>query len=382
MASDGEVLRFDQVGSLIRPPELEKLWEEAGSNDVFGDEALRSCAADSVRELLEEQVRRGIEPLTDGEYWRRNFQDVFPLSVSGYEPGATSFTTDPARDNSGELVPETAYARRLRAVSRLALARNHLLDEYQSDLAAAGDLEVRDRLKVTLIGPERIAQRCDLDASASVYGSRQELVDDIVAVEAQMLKEVLAAGCRYVQIDEPSFTAYVDQRSLDAMRAKGEDPDRLLDMAIAANNALVDAVAEAGGATTGLHMCRGNGGSAWHREGPYDAIAEKAFSSLRHTRLLLEYDTERAGGFEPLRFLAKGSIAVLGLVSTKTGVMETRDDLIRRIEEASKFAPIEQLAISPQCGFASTGTGRARALDVETQWRKLELVRSVAEEVW
>lgn len=382
MSSDGEVLRVDQVGSLIRPPALEKLWEEAAGTDVFGDDDLQSCAADSVRELLEEQLRRGIAPVTDGEYWRRNFQDVFPLSVSGYEPGGDSFTTDPARDNTGELVPETAYARRLRADSRLTLANNHLLREFEADLAAAGDLDVRDRMKLTLIGPERIAQRCDQQASAAVYGTRQELLDDIVAIEAQMLEQVLSAGCRYVQIDEPSFTAYVDQRSLDAMRAKGEDPDQLFDMAIAANNALVDAVEAAGGATTGLHMCRGNGGSAWHREGPYDAIAEKAFSSLRHKRLLLEYDTARAGGFEPLRFLAKGTIAVLGLVSTKTGVMETRDDLMRRIEEASRFAPIEQLAISPQCGFATTGTGRARALDVETQWKKLELVKSVAEEVW
>jgi 5-methyltetrahydropteroyltriglutamate--homocysteine methyltransferase len=193
-----------------------------------------------------------------------------------------------------------------------------------------------------------------------------------------MVVELVEAGCDYVQIDEPSYTGYVDPPTLERMRARGEDPLRNLRQAIAADNAVIDGLR--GKATFGLHVCRGNRASMWHREGSYDAIAEALFGGLQYDRLLLEYDTERAGGFEPLRFVPKGRVAVLGLITTKAGRIETVDELSRRIDAASRFLPLEQLALSPQCGFASGIGGNLLAEDA--QWAKLDVMRETARRVW
>jgi 5-methyltetrahydropteroyltriglutamate--homocysteine methyltransferase len=202
-------------------------------------------------------------------------------------------------------------------------------------------------------------------------------VDDVVAVQRQIVRELVDAGCRYVQIDAPGYTAYVDPPSLKQMRDRGEDPDANLARSIAADNAVIADIPDV---VFGIHLCRGNQAGMWHREGHYDAIAERLFTTLRHQRLLLEYDTERAGGFAPLRFVPPGTIVVLGLVSTKTAQLETEDDLKRRIEEASRYLPLEQLAISPQCGFASDIVGNP--LGEDDQWRKLDVVQKVAQHVW
>jgi 5-methyltetrahydropteroyltriglutamate--homocysteine methyltransferase len=199
-----------------------------------------------------------------------------------------------------------------------------------------------------------------------------------VAIQRQMVRELIDAGCDYVQIDEPSYTGYVDPPTLERMRAAGEDPMRNLERAIAADNAVIAGLE--GKAVFGLHVCRGNRASMWHREGSYDAIAERLFSGLHYDRLLLEYDTARAGGFEPLRFVPKERIAVLGLITTKTGDVETVEALRRRIEEASRHLPLEQLALSPQCGFASGIAGNL--LGEDEQWRKLERMIEVAKRVW
>jgi 5-methyltetrahydropteroyltriglutamate--homocysteine methyltransferase len=194
---------------------------------------------------------------------------------------------------------------------------------------------------------------------------------DVVAIERQMISEVVEAGCRYVQIDAPGFTAYVDPPSLERMRARGEDPARNLERSIRAENAIIEGFP---GVTFGIHICRGNG-PGWHREGHYDSIAEQLFSGLRHERLLLEYDTERAGSFEPLRFVPKGKIAVLGLVSTKLLQVETVPALRRRIEEASRWLPLDQLALSPQCGFGML-------VSEDEQWQKIDAMVQTATEVW
>jgi 5-methyltetrahydropteroyltriglutamate--homocysteine methyltransferase len=180
-----------------------------------------------------------------------------------------------------------------------------------------------------------------------------------------------------VQIDEPGYTAYVDPPSLEQMRARGEDPARNLERSLRAEQAILGGFPDV---TFGIHVCRGNQRSMWHREGSYDAIAEQLFSSLPHQRLLLEYDTERAGSFEPLRFVPRDKTVVLGLVSTKTPELESADTLKRRIDEAARYLPLDQLALSPQCGFASDIVGNL--LSEDDQWRKLELVQEVAAAVW
>ncbi len=192
-----------------------------------------------------------------------------------------------------------------------------------------------------------------------------------------MVSELAEAGCRYVGIDGPGYTAYVDPDSLAAMRSRGEDPQANLSRSIAADNEIIADFPEV---IFGVHICRGNRQSMWHREGHYDAIAEKLFNGLKHQRLLLEYDTERAGGFEPLRFVPQGKIAVLGLITTKIARIETVDELRRRIDGAARYIPLEQLAISPQCGFASSLRGNL--LTEDEQFRKLDVMLETAAKVW
>jgi 5-methyltetrahydropteroyltriglutamate--homocysteine methyltransferase len=200
---------------------------------------------------------------------------------------------------------------------------------------------------------------------------------DVVAIEREIITSLVASGCRYVHIDAPGFTAYVDEPTMAQMRARGEDPMQNFARSLKAEAAVI---ANYPGVTFGIHLCRGNQRSMWHREGTYDAIAERLFSELPHHRFLLEYDTPRAGSFEPLRFVPKDKVVVLGLVSTKVAELETVEALKRRIGEASKFIPLEQLAISPQCGFASDVVGNL--LKPDDQKRKLEVVVETARQVW
>ena len=200
---------------------------------------------------------------------------------------------------------------------------------------------------------------------------------DVVAIERQMIAGLVEAGCRYVQIDAPGLTAYVDEPSMAKMQARGEDPLENLARSLKAEAAIAHGFE---GVAFGIHLCRGNQRSMWHREGSYDAIAERLFQELPHDRFLLEYDTPRAGGFAPLRFVPKGRIVVLGLVSTKTPALETVDELKRKIDEAARYLPLEQLAISSQCGFASDIVGNL--LSPDDQKRKLELVVETARQVW
>jgi 5-methyltetrahydropteroyltriglutamate--homocysteine methyltransferase len=220
------------------------------------------------------------------------------------------------------------------------------------------------------VGPDRVAQRFEWESSTDVYSGLDEFVDDVVTIQRQMVAQLVEAGCPYVQLDEPGYTAYVDDLSLDKMRARGEDPRRNLERSIAADNAVL---AGFEGVTFGIHICRGGGSSGYHREGRYEAIAEQLFSQLRCQRLLLEYDTEQSGGFEPLRFVRKGTVAVLGLISTRVPQVESVDDLQRRIEEATRYLPLEQLALSPRCGLG---------LPEESIWRKVDVMVETAARVW
>ena len=267
----------------------------------------------------------------------------------------------------------TAVSHRRPAKARLTLARNVPLEEYQnvSQLAARP-------VKVSLIGPDRITQRFDYQASSAVYRDLDDFVADVVAIERAIVESLVKAGCRYIHIDAPGFTAYVDEPSLAQMRARGEDPQRNLERSLKAEAAVVSDLPQS--VATGIHLCRGNQRSMWHREGAYDAIAERLFNALPHDRFLLEYDSPRAGSFAPLRFVPKGKVVVLGLVSTKVPELETVDALKRRIDEAAKILPLDQLAISPQCGFASDVVGNL--LSADEQKRKLERVVETARQVW
>ena len=268
-------------------------------------------------------------------------------------------------------------------MERLKLKHNVVLDEYRFAASAA-----TRPVKVSLIGPDRISQRFAWERSQNVYKDIDAFIADVVAIERQMIAELVDAGCRYVHIDAPGFTAYVDKVSLERMQARGENPDRNLERAIAAENAII---AGFPGVTFGLHICRGNPRGTdpktgkvmpqWHREGHYDSIAERLFSGLKHQRLLLEYDSERAGDFTPLRYIPKGKIAVLGLVTTKSAELESKDELKRRVDDAARHLPLEQLALSPQCGFNSGGD-HGLQLSEDEQWQKFGRILETAREIW
>ncbi len=392
MEQDLNTLRFDQVGSLLRPQWLKDLYARHGDGAAT-DEELQAGQDRAIREVIAQQESLGLPVATDGEFRRLGFQDSFGTAVSGFANVARDVapSPSPARDvapspppaegggdgapgrvPSGMGGPGPAISHRLPAQERLRLAHNVLMEEYRFSSAVASV-----PVKLTLVGPDRISQRFEWESSRQVYKDMDEFLTDVVVIERQMIAEVIAAGCRYVQIDAPGYTAYVDPPSLDQMRNRGEDPMANLERSIRADNAVI---AGFPGVTFGIHVCRGNAGANWHREGHYDAIAERLFNGLRHQRLLLEYDTERAGTFDPLRFVPKGKVAVVGLVSTKTAEVETADYLKRRLDAAARFLPLDQLALSPQCGFASGLRGNP--LSEEDQWNKFRVILEVIRDVW
>jgi 5-methyltetrahydropteroyltriglutamate--homocysteine methyltransferase len=389
---DLNLLRVDQVGSLVVPADLAAASDRRLRGEMSEGE-LRETEDKAIRAVMRKQEQVGLPILTDGEFRRRNFQDSFGNAVSGYDtpqltgagfrdpqtwrdPNKPGSRTEPNYEAAGP-----AIATRRATVERLKLKKNVVLDEYK----AAAAMTERP-VKVSLIGPDRIAQRFAWEKSKAVYSGLDEFIADVVAIQRRMIGELVDAGCRYVHMDAPGFTAYVDKTSLERMKARGEDPEQNLDRAIRAENAVIEGFP---GVTFGLHICRGNprGVDAsgkvqaqWHREGHYDSIAEKLFSGLKHQRLLLEYDSERSGSFDALRFVRKGTVAVLGVVTTKSEQIEQVDAMKRRVEMAAKYLPVEQLAVSPQCGFSS-GIGVPQ-LSEDAEWRKFEILIKTAEAVW
>ena len=379
--SDLRRIRTDVVGSLLRPAAWKeaRLRFEGGLIDAGAFSKLEMhCIESHVR--LQEAV--GLDVVTDGELSRLNFQDSFGLSVSGFASASDGLGLHQKRAEGGKPLqrweipdlagPGTPVVHRRPAVARLKLERNVPLEEYRR----VAPMTSRP-VKVALIGPDRIAQRFDWQGSKAVYSGVENFLEDVVAIQRTMIQQLVDAGCRYVHIDAPGYTAYVDEPSLAAMRARGEDPMQNFARSLRADAAVVRGFP---GVTFGIHLCRGNQRSMWHREGAYDAIAERLFAELPHDRFLLEYDSPRAGGFEPLRHVPKDKVVVLGLVSTKVPQLESLDDLRRRVDAAAKYLPLENLALSPQCGFASDVVGNLVSED--DQKRKLELVVETARQIW
>jgi len=376
-------IRTDVVGSLLRPGVLAqaRLRYERGEIAEAEFRAAENAAVDGAIRL---QERIGLDVITDGEFRRLNFQDSFGEAVSGYDRGEATLDFYDQRTAGAEPLKRfdlplgaerrkgAPVVQRQRVVERIGLRRNLVLEEYSYAAAVA-----RKPVKVSLIGPDRISQRIDLPNSAAVYPAMEDFLADVVEIERAMVAGVVEAGCRYVHIDAPGYTAYVDGPSVEAMRARGEDPLANFRRSLRADNALIRGF---DGVTFGIHLCRGNQRSTWHREGAYDAIAEMLFNELNHARFLLEYDSPRAGGFEPLRFVPRGKTIVLGLVSTKVPELETIDDLRRRMDEAARYVALDQLALSPQCGFASEVVGNL--ISEDDQKRKLELIVETTRQVW
>jgi 5-methyltetrahydropteroyltriglutamate--homocysteine methyltransferase len=230
--------------------------------------------------------------------------------------------------------------------------------------------------KVTMISAQQAAAYYDPEKSGGAYPSRDAYLADIVDFSRQEVEELIRLGCTYIQIDAPQYAALLDPQMREGYRQRGSDPDKLIDLCIEMDNAIIDGHP---GVTFAIHICRGNNQSKFYARGDYEPIA-RIFSQTHFQRFLLEYDDERSGSFEPLKHVPSDRFVVLGLVSTKKPRPESTDELRRRIEEAARIIPLERLALSPQCGFASTIEGNRISYD--DQRRKLELVASVAQEVW
>jgi 5-methyltetrahydropteroyltriglutamate--homocysteine methyltransferase len=376
-----DCIHTDVVGSLLRPAHWKEARQRLDAGKLSADE-FAALERECVRAHLALQESIGLDVVTDGEVSRLNFQDSFGLAVKGYDAGGETLASTERRVAGGAAharfdMPDLASAgtpvvHRRPVVAPLTLKQNVPLDEYRRAAPMT-----KKPVKVSLIGPDRIQQRFDFQNSRQVYGTVEAFLDDVVAIQRRMIQQLVTAGCRYVHIDEPGYTAYVDEPSLEAMKKRGEDPMANFARSLKANARLVQGFP---GVTFGIHLCRGNQRSMWHREGSYDAIAERLFNELPYQRFLLEYDSPRAGGFAPLRFVPKDKVVVLGLVSTKVPELETVDDLARRVDEAAKYVPLERLAISPQCGFGSDVVGNLVSED--DQRRKLERVVQAARRVW
>jgi 5-methyltetrahydropteroyltriglutamate--homocysteine methyltransferase len=374
--------RADHVGSLLRPPELIGARDDFTEHRISEDE-LRAAEDAAVLTALEMQRETGIGIYSGGEYRRSGWSNVVRDAVEGlvptegspisgflgewqgpHAPMATSSTTTSAR--GGAMVA----SEKLRQVRRLVGTDAEFLKAHSPG-----------PWKMTMPGPLSAAgQLWRAGISDGVYPRRLDLARDLVPMLRNEIAALKADGCAYVQIDSLHYVERVADNTIRAkMIASGEDPEAYLDELIEIDNQVLAGV-QSPEVTIGMHMCRGNNRSAWHAEGSYEPIAEKAFGSLQVDRFLLEYDTDRAGGFEPLRFVPRSKIVVLGIISSKEPELESVDDLRRRIDEAARYVPLENLAITPQCGFASTYLGNLLTWD--EQQRKLELVVKTAQRVW
>ena len=364
-------IRADHVGSLLRPAELLR----ARTTNVAPSE-LEAIEDRHVLRVLERQKEIGLEIFTDGELRRTNFMSDFTDAVEGFDFGDAVQRKWKDDDNNGQhaaatvssingIVTSTLKQRAPLTGRELPFLREH----------APGPI------KITLPSATQFpAISFKYGITDAVYRDSYALLDAITAIMAEDIRTLATSGISYLQIDAPRYSYYLDPRWTEWMEKELRvDPAQMLTASLKADN-LCFAAARHAGVTLAIHLCRGNNRSHWYAEGGYDAIAERLFHELAVDRFLLEYDDERSGTFEPLRLVPNGKVVVLGLVSTKRAALERKEDLLRRLNGAAQFLPLEQLAISPQCGFASTMEGNL--LTEDEQWAKLQLVAETARRVW
>jgi 5-methyltetrahydropteroyltriglutamate--homocysteine methyltransferase len=356
--------RSDVVGSLLRPDYLKEA-RDRHSAGKLSDAEFKQIEDRAVDEAVALQTRSGIEVLTDGEMRRYAFYGHLIDAVEGFDKfGGWAI---PFRDEKGE---ELVLPRPV-VVSRLRRKRPLCAEEFTYLRA-----RTNGPAKTTMISAQQAAAYYDAKKSSAAYPKIDAYLADLVDILREEVEELIRLGCTYIQIDSPQYTALLDPQLREGYRQRGNDPDRLLDLSIEMDNAVIG---EHSGITFGLHLCRGNNQSKFYAAGDYGPIT-KVFRNTRFQRFLLEYDDERSGGFEPLRQVPEDRTIVLGLVSSKRAKLEDKSELKQRIEAASAFAPLERLALSPQCGFASTMEGNR--LTPADQEAKLRLVAETAQEVW
>jgi 5-methyltetrahydropteroyltriglutamate--homocysteine methyltransferase len=360
-------IRADHVGSLLRPPRLLEARRGHDAGSVKADE-LRALEDEAIADAVRREVESGIGVITDGEFRRRDFRTGFVQAVDGIEMRTFDMPWHTSAGVTKLASKQFVITGRLVQLGRLAGAEAaYLLDLRRRGLTSGP-------VKVTLIAPGFLADRFWKDGETDkYYESREELAAQVAAITRAEIQALIAEGVSYVQLDNPGYSSF-----LGSFGSRGAF-ERMLSTDIAA----ITDLARPTGVSIGMHVCRGNQASMWLGEGDYQPIAEQLFSTLPVDRFLLEYDDDRAGGFEPLRYLPPDKTVVLGLVSSKKAILESPDTLARRIDEAASLtvAGLDKLALSPQCGFASVAEG-GNLLSVDEQFAKLRLVAETASTVW
>ncbi len=357
--------RSDVVGSLLRPAYLKEARRRHAAGEL-SDAEFKRIEDRAVDEAIALQVQAGLDVISDGEMRRYAFFGHLIDCVEGFDKfGGWAI---PFRDEQGN---ELIFKRPV-VVSRLRW-RRHLCSEEFTYLRARADRPA----KATLISAQQAAAYYDPEKSKDAYPTIEAYLADVVDILRGEVEELIRLGCTYIQIDAPQYAALLDPAIREGYRQRGNDPDRLLERCIELDNAVIG---DHPGITFGLHLCRGNNQSKFYASGGYEPIAAQVFRRTRFQRFLLEYDDERSGGFEPLRHVPDDRVVVLGLVTTKKPALESKEELKRRIQAATAFVPLERLALSPQCGFASTEEGNL--ISPADQEAKLRLVAETAREVW
>jgi 5-methyltetrahydropteroyltriglutamate--homocysteine methyltransferase len=360
-------LRAEQVGSLLRPADLLAA-RAAYADGGIALTVLRDKEDASIRAAVERQRAIGLDVVADGEMRRYSWLTGMADAVDGFLSDSVMLEWH-GPGGGREQTTAKIVGGKLRKREMLTA---HEVPFMQS-LAARP-------FKITVPAPSNfVPTGFKPGVTDRFYENRDALLADLVAIVRDEIAWLIAQGVTYIQLDAPFYSHYLDPEHRNAMKMSGTDPDAEFERAVAGDNATFAGLARTG-VTIAVHICRGNSRSRWYTEGGYDAIAERLFSKLDVDRFLLEYDTDRSGTFEPLRLVPRGKDVVLGLITTKEPALEREDDVRRRIDEAARYMPLENLALSPQCGFASIAAGNL--LSEQDQWKKLALVVNVARKTW
>jgi 5-methyltetrahydropteroyltriglutamate--homocysteine methyltransferase len=363
------------VGSLLRQPWMREARAEYRQGRLT-DEQLREVEDRAALENIGVQRDAGIEVFTDGEVRRETWMAGLLESTGGMtvvrNPDGVRWRRD---DGASPPAAETDFDL---TVANATVFRKNRLTNVEAEFMAR---QVPGKFKITMMSAAMGGMVWRPDVSSAAYPSPVDLVNDLVQLQIEEIGDLAERGTRWVQLDSLGYNQVFDDQFRAATGNSSIDPKLILEASVGADAAIVrGAKAKDPDITVAMHICRGNNRSAYMAQGSYEPVAERLFGEVEVDRFLLEYDTERAGGFEPLRYIRPGTVVVLGLISSKVPRLESQDDLRRRIDEAARYVPLENLAISPQCGFASTSGGNL--LTADEQKRKLELVTDTARKVW